>query len=346
MNIKYRLKKSFLYPIWQKIQLASFIWNTKRSLLQEAQLKFIEEKPEHGSLADYRSALKRHFVSYSEYMHQYEFWHLSEAERNQYIARNALRTFYFKIPPEIKGVFWNKVEFLNRFSKYIFREWICARDVSLGVFCAFVKDRDCIVKPMADCCGAGIYKISISQKSDLVQLYNQCAKDNALIEECINGCDELQSFHPQSLNSIRVVTITTEKETIVFGAFLRMGMGNSVIDNAHAGGIFAQINVESGQIESDGIDSDGHRYVMHPDTHKQIKGFVIPRWEEIKSTCIEAARIVSGNPITGWDVVINQSGKIEFVEGNHGPDFDVMQSPLKIGVKVKLCKYIKLNKCR
>lgn len=341
MSIKSRLKASFLYPLWQRIQLDRFVKNTKHDLLTEAKLKFEEENPKHGSLSDYRKALKRHFVSYSEYMHQYEFWHLSEAERDKYIARNALRTFYFKIPYEVKRCFWNKVEFLNLFSDYIFREWLCARNVSLGIFSSFVKDRECIVKPMSDCCGEGVYKISSTQKQNLSQLYAQCVKDDALLEECIRGCDEIQSFHPQSLNSIRVVTVFSHNKSVVFGAFLRMGVGNSVIDNAHAGGIFAQINVESGQIESDGIDSDGHLYITHPDTHKQIKGFVIPYWEEIKKTCIEASYIVSQNPITGWDVVINHHGKIEFIEGNHGPDFDVMQSPLKTGAKERLNKYLK-----
>lgn len=94
-------------------------------------------------------------------------------------------------------------------------------------------------------------------------------------------------------------------------------------------------------IESEGIDINGNRYIEHPNSHKRIKGFQIPRWEDIKSICIEASKVIPENPITGWDVVINTKGNIEFIEGNHGPDFDVMQSPLKIGVKRKLYNLIK-----
>ena len=246
--------------------------------------------------------------------------------------------FYYDIPWEIKRRFWDKVEFLNRFSKYIYREWLCARDVSFDIFSSFLfRVGECIAKPLDNCCGLGIHKIYYPENViDVQELYHQCTINNLLLEECIKEHDELQSFHYQSLNTIRVVTVNG----IVFGAFFRMGKGNSVIDNAHAGGIFAQINVDSGMIESDGIDANGHRYVEHPDTYKQIKGFVIPRWEEIKAVCMEACRVVPENPITGWDVVITQAGNIEFVEGNHGPDFDVMQSPLKIGVKEKLYKIL------
>ena len=50
---------------------------------------------------------------------------------------------------------------------------------------------------------------------------------------------------------------------------------------------------------------------------------------------------LTDNPITGWDVVINNKGEIEFVEGNHSPDFDVMQSPLQVGVKKRIYALIK-----
>ena len=47
------------------------------------------------------------------------------------------------------------------------------------------------------------------------------------------------------------------------------------------------------------------------------------------------------NTVSGWDVIINEDGQLEFIEGNVQPDFDVMQSPLKIGVKKRLYALIK-----
>ncbi len=161
-----------------------------------------------------------------------------------------------------------------------------------------------------------------------------------LIEECVDSCNLLKAFHPQSLNTIRVVTVSGKKKACVFGSFFRMGRGNNVVDNAHAGGIFAQININDGTIESDGIDTNGNRFDCHPDTGIRIRGFQIPQWNVIVKTCCEAALEV-GNPITGWDVAINSKGDIVLIEGNYGPDFDVMQSPLKIGVKKEICKIIK-----
>lgn len=342
LKIKTKLKKTFIYTCYYRLRKYRWIQIRKSQLLKDAIERFQMESPIHGSLVDYKKALRKHFVSYSEYMYQYEFWRLSEQERKQFVARDTMRLFYYDIPWEVKNSFWNKVNFLKLFSKYIYRDWICVNSVSYNVFCSFINQvKECIVKPLDNCCGMGIHKIVASEIMDYPTLYKNLVRENVLLEECISECEELKSFHPTSLNSIRVVTISSHEKAVVFGAFFRMGVGGNVIDNAHAGGLFAQINVDTGLIESEGIDINGNRYIEHPNSHKRIKGFQIPRWEDIKSICIEASKVIPENPITGWDVVINTKGNIEFIEGNHGPDFDVMQSPLKIGVKRKLYNLIK-----
>lgn len=316
------------------------MWSLRKQLLIEATQKFREEKPEFGSFKDYQDALNKHLVSYSEYMYQYEFWRLNEAQRSEFISRAQVRGFYYDIPWNIKNIFWNKSEFLLKFSPYIHRQWLCAQKCSYEVFKSFIIEHECVIKPLDNCCGFGIAPISALQKKDSRVFYDYCCANNLLIEERIQQCDELASFHPASINSIRVVTVRKGDTPIVFGAFLRMGCHNSFVDNAHAGGLFAQINIDSGIIESDGISVNGSLHTFHPDSLIRIKGFKIPQWDKIKAVCIKAADVIKENPITGWDVVINRQGIIEFIEGNHGPDFDVMQSPLKMGVKKRLLSCI------
>lgn len=321
------------------VKRALFLRNIKKKLLQEAERLFEEERPQNGSLKNYKQALDLHLASYSEYMHQYRFWELNPAQQNEFICRNALRIFYLTVPRDIKDNFWNKPKFLKLFSSWIHRRWIVTKEATFEEFCDLVSQTPCIIKPLDSCCGVGIKKIPPLHAVNLLHikgLYEECRTDNYLLEEAIEGCEEIQAFHPDSLNTIRVVTINASGRPIVFGAFIRMGVGDCFVDNAHMGGLFAQINVETGMIESDGISTFGARYKAHPDTGKQIFEFQIPRWEEIKNNCIEASKVIPQNPIIGWDVVINRKGRIEFVEGNHGPDFDVMQSPLRIGVKHKL----------
>ena len=70
----------------------------------------------------------------------------------------------------------------------------------------------------------------------------------------------------------------------------------------------------------------------HPDTKLPLIGFQIPKWDEITEFCLSAARQTK-NIITGWDVVIKDDGQLEFVEANHRPDIQTMQSWYKKGSK-------------
>lgn len=301
-------------------------------LQSEAEEKFSSDACSKGTLQDYLLALKKHWVSYSEYMYQYEFYNLNEAERSEYISRLQMIAFYrLVLPSRVKNIFWNKKMFLNRFAQYIHRQWLDVNKCTYDEFVDFISEKDCIVKLGEGCCGQGVFKTYTNVKEYTQQFYEVLKQQDALVEECIEGCAELQSFHHESLNTIRVVTILHEGRHQVLHAFFRTGTGKSVVDNAHAGGLFAQINVENGIIESNGISVNGDNYTKHPDTGVQFMGFIIPRWAEIKSTVISAAETLPGLFICGWDVTITNDGLIEIIEGNHGPDFDVMQSPLKKG---------------
>lgn len=334
--------KNVLRPLFKHYIKSKFKRNIKEDLLKEAKIRFKEDLVSEEYIADYIEALDRQYVSYDEYFHQYNFPDLNKEQRNEFLSRAQGRFIYYDIPWEIKRNFWDKEKFLIRFSSYIHREWVRVRNCNKEDFVNFINKYDVICKPMSSCCGDGIYKIkkgSIPER-DLDSKYIELLESDTLLEQAITNGAGMERIHPESLNTIRVVTVRNVKSgtTTVFGAFLRMGRGKSTIDNAHAGGLFAQINPESGIIESEAISTNGERYQNHPDTGFKILGFQIPRWNEIKTICENAADIIPENYITGWDVVINQNEQIEIIEGNHGPDWDVMQSPLKIGVKHKLAK--------
>ncbi len=197
-----------------------------------------------------------------------------------------------------------------------------------------LSNYDCILKPQNGSLGIGIKKFLKNTAKDYDELRNvELSNGEYLIEECVTACDEISDFHPESLNTIRVVTFSNNEKAIVFGAFIRFGNNNNCVDNAHSGGIFAQINVSTGVIESCGIDTNNNHYEKHPITQKEIKGFTIPKWDEIKMLCINATHVIPNVYFAGRDVALRKDGDIELVEANHGPDFDVMQSPLKIGVR-------------
>lgn len=322
---------------WAWLQETRIREEERRLFTREAARHFREDAP-HGSLADYKKALRHHRVTYQEYMYGYEYWKLDEAARDAFISRSEMQCIYRKIVTrEVRQTFRNKTAFLERFAPFVHRAWKKADECSLEEFRAFVEAHDVIAKPLDGTCGEGIFKIRASEVQQWEELYARCRDRHLLLEECVRACEPLELLHPASLNTIRVVTLSKGDKFAVFGALLRMGAHGSVIDNTHAGGVFAPINPDTGRIETPAIDAQNHLYERHPDTDKPIVGFAIPCWEQIAETCRQAARVMPDLRFAGWDLCPLADGRIELIEGNHAPDFDGgLQAPLKVGVKQKL----------
>ena len=330
--------------------LKEFIWSSsffkeiyiyfdeKKRFYAEAKTRFLKEAPSNGSLSDFKRAFKKHHVTYSEYMYSYEYWRLNENQRNEFISTSEMQCIYRKFgSKKVRDLFHDKVAFLNAYKGFVQREWALSKDISLDEFRGMIQRYDCIAKPVDGTRGEGIFKISSKEVHDWEALFSRCVKENILLEECVHACKEIASFHPQSLNTIRVVTFSNEDECLFFGALLRTGAHGSFIDNTHSGGVYAPIDVKTGVIIHEGIDSRGNIYATHPDTGVVFKGFQIPQWDDVLALCKRAAAQIPNIFFAGWDVCILDDGRVELIEGNHAPDFDGgMQAPFKIGVKERV----------
>ena len=336
-KIQRRFDKLFLHNSFvQELK----IWkDEKKRFGDEAERFFANNDNNVGSLSDYRRALDKHRVTYSEYMYGFEYWKLSEKQRDEFVSCSEMQCIYRKmIPSEVRYAFMNKDVFLKRFHEYVFRDWIVVRKSSFDEFQSMVTRYDCIAKPLNGTRGAGIFKIEKKHKEDALRdLYQDCCSKGILLEQCVRAHPAIEAFHPASLNTIRVVSVSNSNSCLVFGAVLRMGAHNSFVDNTHSGGIYASINPRTGIVDSDGIDSKGNHYVSHPDSGIVIKGFQIPFWEQVVSACQKASHVIPNTVFAGWDLCVLEDGQIELIEGNHAPDFDGgMQAPHKIGVKDRL----------
>lgn len=53
-------------------------------------------------------------------------------------------------------------------------------------------------------------------------------------------------------------------------------------------------------------------------------GYTIPNWQNVVSFCEKAARKIPVCQFIGWDITITKKGEIEFIEGNHNPDYELL----------------------
>jgi hypothetical protein len=132
-----------------------------------------------------------------------------------------------------------------------------------------------------------------------------------------------------ALSTFRVVTALDEQEQPeLIGAVLRMpSRAESAVDNFHAGGIAAPVDVATGRLgaASDmGLKSTTRWHDVHPVTGGRIDGRIVPCWPEVQALVTEAHAKLGERVVIGWDVAVLADGPV-IVEANGLPDQDILQ---------------------
>lgn len=154
------------------------------------------------------------------------------------------------------------------------------------------------------------------------------------IEEFISQHSVLLSFHPDSVNTIRSLTVlSADGEPVLLAAAIRTGRSGKKMDNAEGGGIFADIDVETGMITGNGGTHFCGQYVTHPDTDIPFAGTCIPCWEAFKKASLHAAGIQPELKICCWDWALTLEGRWALIEGNISGRIGLLQAASGRGLR-------------
>lgn len=174
-------------------------------------------------------------------------------------------------------------------------------------------------------------------ESDLVRLLGERSRTRpCLIQPRIQNHPKLGDLCNGALATVRALTCLNEagKPELV-GAVLRMAIGgNHVVDNLHAGGIAAGIELSTGLVgPATNLGSDVRLGWLdrHPTTGARITGRRLPFGDRIKPFAVKAHRAFADRILVGWDIAIATTGLV-LVEANGAPDLDIMQRPFQRGL--------------
>ena len=106
---------------------------------------------------------------------------------------------------------------------------------------------------------------------------------------------------------------------------------NVTVDNVHAGAIAAAVDLVRGRLDQatySGFDSSKGWIDCHPVTGAPIMGRALPMWNDACELVRRAHSAFDDWVVIGWDVAITAGGPY-LVEGNYGPDIDLIQRPLR-----------------
>ena len=288
-------------------------------------------KDEHLSLAwvywDYFMAVVKHRCLIRQYVIG-EFWKLSNPERRKRLTYNRMVKLFDKYnQPNYIHYLNEKPDFNAYFSDFVHRDWLHILKASYEEFEAFLEKHDSvIIKPVDGVEGGGVRKFVLSENKNvnLRKLYDDLKKENVLVEQIIVQHPRMV-FGNTSVNTIRTHTILdSQGKAHVIKAILRAGVGNSVVDNYCQGGSIYEVDLKTGLVCTFGQSKNNSKSYIHPGTDIVMLGYQIPNWDIVIRECERAAEHLPQIRIIGWDVAITHDG-IELIEGNHNPDYELIE---------------------
>jgi hypothetical protein len=262
---------------------------------------------------------------------KYRFWELDDVRRSAYFTRRQYAALSAKVNDvESCAVFRDKARFVERYRALFGRGAVTPVLDGRRAFdelCAC--NERLVLKSTGGAYGRGITFVSTA---DPEALWSACMCGGVYLEEPIKQHEALGSFHPSSVNSVRVLSVADRAGCQhVVSAALRCGIAEMITDSGE--GLFAAIDIASGVVCTDGRAHIGTPCECHPDSGVRFKGFEIPFFEELKAKTVEAAKLHDGVRLANWDFALDSDGCWELLEGNADGGVGPCQESLGCGLK-------------
>lgn len=199
--------------------------------------------------------------------------------------------------------------------------------------------REAIIKPtLGGTWGEGVRLIrstdgTITNMNSSVKDLFASYKQSFIIQERLEQHADMAKLNPTSLNTIRVMSYRRENEIIIIYAIVRIGRNGQVIDNETAGGIKADIDLQTGRIKGCAIGSPKESLMPVTDVGTPTDGYQIPCFDKILETVKKMHHRLPYFDLVGWDMSVDKNGNPTLIEWNraaelsqvaHGPAFGDM----------------------
>lgn len=152
-----------------------------------------------------------------------------------------------------------------------------------------------------------------SNREELIEALNH--RDNYIVQTLIEQHPVLARFNPESVNTIRIMTLVLKGNVHVLSSVLRMGVNGARVDNASSGGIVCGIDI-SGTLKPVAYDSAANLLLKHPQG-EDFEGTVTPSFHECVDTAKRLApRFSNYTRLISWDFSVDSSGEPILIEAN------------------------------
>ncbi len=178
------------------------------------------------------------------------------------------------------------------------------------------KEREAVVKKAVN--SEGGYGVSFLGGNDMagkLQAFLDGSREDVVIQRPVRQHRELAALHPQSVNTIRIVSLLTQDKVKVYAAALKIGTGDARTDNGCQGGIYCGLRPD-GSLREYGVLDNGTFLREHPDLHYPFAGRKVPCFANALKLVRKAHVFMGHFRLISWDVAIDETGEAVLIEAN------------------------------
>ena len=193
-------------------------------------------------------------------------------------------------------------------------------------------------KPQRGSQGQGFYKLSYHdgkyflnhEEATPEQILEILTDEHSqyFVTEYIQQHHDIDKIYSGAVNTMRIITFMKDGKTQEIGnAYMRFGSQKTgAVDNMGAGGMFAQIDMDTGRFHNGKIITENSILpcANHPDTGEPIEGY-IPNWDLIKQGLKDLNACMPQLEYLGFDVAVTEDG-MKLPEINRAPGYPKIET--------------------
>lgn len=140
-----------------------------------------------------------------------------------------------------------------------------------------------------------------------------------VLQERVSEHRALSHLSPNSLNTIRITTYVCEGKVYHAPIAIRFGVGESLVDNFHAGGLGVGVKDDGTLLKTAWSLDSNHRGIPHtinPNNGEPFEGYKIPYMDRVIEFVSKNHGRIPGMGMISWDVVLTEEGVPLVIEVN------------------------------
>lgn len=326
--------KAFYNTVFDGIE--TFAANTIQTVQELHHL--IKYAPKEPVPKEYAKAYKAYWRKYGHFSPLWG-WYYASRNGNMDVRYIPNTLYYTKIDQHFNarklGYGFNDKNYYSKIFDGILQPTVVVRKINGMLFdeqykqlspkeagALFREQDEVICKPSQESgSGRGIEFISKDDDAKIDHFLVSPEYDNYVVQKLIKQHEAMGSIHSSSVNCIRICSLLMDDGVYILSSVLRMGFGNSKVDNATAkdnaafDGISCGINPDGSLHKYAYGYNTGNRLDRHP-SGVVFEQFTVPSYEKAIEL-VESCHPRIGNfRLVSWDIAINENDEPVLIEAN------------------------------